>query len=226
MSQLPPWVRALPVGELATNCYLLTGSDGDVAVIDPGGDPRAIDRAFRECGPAARLRMALLTHAHGDHWAALPALLRSYPGCAVAASASALEWLASAQLNLSAWLGEPMALRPEHPYPLADGDRVQVCGMDLAVIASPGHTPGCVCFYRAGGEGSGREPVLFAGDTLFRGSVGRTDLPGGSWTTLAASLRKLAALPPATLVLPGHGGVTTIEREVAGNEFLRRAARG
>ncbi len=208
---LPDWVTVLPVGQLATNCYAV--HQEGLALIDPGGDPIAVEAA-------ARLEQVLLTHAHGDHWAALPALLRAYPDCLVAASDSAMGWLGQAELNLSGWMGPPATLLPKHPLALTDGDRILAGGVEFGVIATPGHTPGCLSFFA-----DGDPPVLFSGDALFRSSVGRTDLPGGSWPALAQSLRRLAQLPSTTIVLPGHGEPTTIGREVAGNEYLRRAIR-
>ncbi len=226
---LPAWILPLRVGDLATNCFVLAAdrasdagagerpaSASPAAIIDPGGDPQAIQEALDLHHAAPEL--ILLTHAHSDHWGALPALLRAYPACVVAASPTALEWLGDPALNLSTWGGRPASLRPPLQRALAGGDRISAGGVELTAIETAGHTPGCVAYFAAAG------PVLFSGDALFRGSVGRTDLPGSSYPSLELSLRKLASLPPETLVLPGHGGCTTIGREVATNEYLRHAS--
>ncbi len=128
--------------------------------------------------------------------------------------------LGDAEANLSAWVGPAFAVSAERCAGVAGGETV-AGGLELEVLATPGHTPGGVCYLRRAGPA----PVLFSGDTLFASSVGRCDLPGGSWEELAGSLRLLAALPAGAAVYPGHGPETVLRAELAGNPYLAEALR-
>jgi glyoxylase-like metal-dependent hydrolase (beta-lactamase superfamily II) len=213
-------IDSIVVGAIATNCWIVPLNERECAVVDPGGDAEAIIARLR----ASRLRpsLILLTHGHFDHLAALPALEAAFGKDAANAP------LICVHEADAAYLG-PGALRPhrrdfalagaqdyvdglwpvppaEMPAPgrfLAEGDRIG----PFAVLHTPGHTPGSICFYDE------LEGSLFSGDTLFAGGVGRTDLPGGDGEALAASLGRLLALPPSVRVFPGHGSRTAIGRE-------------
>jgi glyoxylase-like metal-dependent hydrolase (beta-lactamase superfamily II) len=215
-------VTRLTVGGLDTNCYVLrdTGCRASpLALIDPGGDApdilRLIDRAGLPLG------LILLTHAHSDHIRALPEILDQWPDAPVAVSREDQAMLADSTLNLSVFVGAAVAPRPRQLRQLQGGDRVEVGGLEIKVVATPGHTPGGLCFHL---EHAGRH-LLFSGDTLFAGSVGRTDLPGGSWRELAGSLRRLFLLPPEAIVYPGHGPASTLAAESAANPYVLDALR-
>ncbi|OGS69917.1 MAG: hypothetical protein A2Y96_00370, partial [Firmicutes bacterium RBG_13_65_8] len=179
----------LTVGGLDTNCYVLRDTGcrqaSCLALIDPGGDAPGILRLIDRAG--LPLGLILLTHGHSDHIRALPEILRRWPDAPVAVSPADEAMLADPTLNLSVFVGAAVAPRPRQLRLLRDGDRVKVDGLAIEVLATPGHTPGGLCFHL---EQADRH-LLFSGDTLFAGSVGRTDLPGGSWPELMGSLRRL-----------------------------------
>lgn len=229
---LPPHVRQVSVGDLATNCYLLTSPGGggrECIIIDPGDDGSTILQIVRS--QRARPAMICLTHGHADHIGGLPALLAAYPDCEVAASSTTLRWLDDPGRNLSTWVGSPLVIRPRVTRALDGGATFGAGDIRLRAIDVPGHTPGCTAFYLGAAAGepgpATHTPILFSGDALFRGTVGRTDLPGGSWATLAVSLATLArSLPPETLILPGHGQPSRMAWELANNDFVRHALAG
>lgn len=197
-------IKTIEVGSYAVNCSLVASDAGETFVIDPGSEPEAIIAELEKTGtvPVA----ILLTHAHFDHVSGIAGLQAKWPDLKVFMD------LADAPM-----FGHPFNQNPpEYPVPPKPANLMPVDDLQspFKVIRTPGHTPGGVCYYA---EGDG---VLFAGDTLFAGSVGRTDLPGGSMTTLLSSLRKLVALPDAVRVIPGHGPQTTIGREKNINPYL------
>jgi hydroxyacylglutathione hydrolase len=207
-------IESLTVGALAENCYLVIDETTDRAVlIDPGDEPDRILDAVRRSG--ATLDAIWLTHAHFDHVGAIAAVLRAHP---VPVHMHPLDAPVLAVAEDSALR---FGLRIEAPPPadveLAEGDRLTVGSQELAVMHVPGHAPGHVAFY---GEG-----VVFGGDCLFAGSVGRTDIPYGDRETLDASLLRLVALGDELTLYPGHGPHTTLGRERRSNPFLHGAAR-
>jgi glyoxylase-like metal-dependent hydrolase (beta-lactamase superfamily II) len=189
------------------NCYVLRRRDTErCLVIDPGLQADAALRFLEGEGLAAD--RILLTHGHPDHLAGVPAM-KAALGC-TAAIHPADRWLLA---EAGAFPGIPAGL-PEVVCEddLSAGQVIAWQGLEIAVLHTPGHTPGSVCFLAG--------PDLLAGDTLFRRSVGRTDLPGGSWESLLFSIQDcLYALPPETVVHPGHGPTTTIGEEMRGNPF-------
>jgi len=225
---LPGWLRCLTVGQLGTNCYLLIAHTAQAAVVvDPGGDAAAIIDAIEHAGRPGGLGAVWLTHGHADHCGALPELLLRWPEAVVRASQVAGSWLADPAANLSGYIGRELQVSVSRLDGVADGDEIVLArgGPAFRAIATPGHTPGCMCFFADVADRGPTQapPVLLSGDVLFAGSVGRTDLPGGSLRQLNASLRRLAGLPPATVVLPGHGPPTTIEAELRTNPYMRQA---
>ncbi len=201
--------QSLTVGELDTNCYLFYDESGrDCLVIDPGAEGERIAGRIVAAGLAPIA--VVLTHGHPDHAGAAAFLMKrfSVPLWLHAADDAAMR--SPAGRGLAVLFGvEPL---PAAGRLLAGGDRIAAGGLELEVIHSPGHSPGSLLLF---GQG-----LLFSGDTLFCGDVGRTDLPGGSEPELRRSLERIRALPPATVVLPGHGPESVLERELAGNPYL------
>ncbi len=207
-------IQRIVTGAYQENAYLVFDGAGKAAVVDPGEDAPRILAALRDA--RAELAAVLLTHGHLDHIAALPALLAAAPAPVHVAAADAA-WCFTERNRLEPYapvLSPPANLVED----LADGAEVRAGELVFRVLATPGHSPGSVCFLLEGAPGA--PAVLFAGDTLFAGSIGRTDFEGGDDAAMAASLRRLAALPPETRVLPGHGPATTIARELRANPYL------
>ena len=211
-------IQRIVTGAYQENAYLVFDGAGKAVVVDPGEDAPQILAALRDAG--AKLAAVLLTHGHLDHIAALPALLAAAPAPVHVAAADAA-WCFTERNRLEPYapvLSPPANLVED----LADGAEVRAGELVFRVLATPGHSPGSVCFLLEGAPGA--PAVLFAGDTLFAGSIGRTDFEGGDDAAMAASLRRLAALPPETCVLPGHGPATTMARELRINPYLLSTA--
>lgn len=205
-------ITRIAVGPFETNCYVAGLRDGNALVIDPGDDAGNIVNVVEN----RRLHVAafLITHGHVDHINALEALWSRFRA-PVAMPGADLERAFSAANQMPPYY--PVPRRPKViDLILNGGEFVNEGGFSFRVIATPGHSPGSVCFLFP------EENILFSGDTLFQGSVGRTDLPGGNMNQLARSLCILAELPPETRVYAGHGPETTIGREIASNPFLRK----
>ncbi len=197
-------IRVLQVGAIGTNCYLLEDEHTNLAaVVDPGDQA---DRILAQAqADGVELKLILLTHAHYDHTTGVAGIHKALPHIPV--------YLHPADI---ARLGTPVfpALGMD-PTPYDDGDVVKVGDIDVQVLHTPGHTPGGVCLMAG--------DALFTGDTLFQGSMGRTDLPGGSYEEIMASLARLARLPGDFQVLPGHMGMSTLEAERKNNYYMREA---
>ncbi|HRD02765.1 MAG TPA: MBL fold metallo-hydrolase [Candidatus Saccharicenans sp.] len=198
------------VGPLETNCYLFFCPETrECAIIDPGAEPEKIFEAISSL--SLKPTIIINTHGHVDHTGANLDLRERYH-IPIALHPADLPLLEEClQLEFGLMLGARPAPVPDHL--LADGEKISIGQSVLQVIHSPGHSPGSVCFYTG--------HLLFAGDTLFSGGVGRTDLPGGSWKDLAHSLKaRIMTLPDETVVLPGHGPKTTISEEKESNPYL------
>lgn len=207
-------VLALPVGPLQANCWLVVDDDARaVAIVDPGEDADRIIATVRETGatPAA----IWLTHAHFDHVGGVAEVSSTFDIPVYLHPADAPLYAAAARQAAAYGL---RIVQPDAPtQPLAEGDQVQVGSLRFRVMHAPGHAPGHVVFHGHG--------IALVGDCLFAGSVGRTDLPFADGHALMASLERIAALPPETQVLPGHGPPTTIGDELRTNPFLTGVAR-
>ena len=205
--------HALPLGPVQANCYIAEGEGGDCLVFDPGGEP---DRLRAELGRLGLRPLAVyLTHAHFDHIGALDALRAEY-GMPVHLHGQERDWLSEPMLNGSGRYPALPQVRIPGPDFLIEKEEERTEGpFRFSMLHVPGHSPGSVAFHFPD------EGVVVAGDALFQGSIGRTDLPGGDHPLLIRSIHdKLLSLPEETVVLPGHGGPTTIGDEMASNPFL------
>ena len=207
-------VTRLVVGELATNCYVLTAAGEEAAVvIDPGGEAEKIISCCEK--HSARPDRVVLTHAHCDHLLAAGALKGRCPGAELSVGRADAEMLTDEVANLSAMLGCAGDIGRADRL-LSEGDEVAAGTTTLRVLETPGHTPGGISLLL-----DGEPPTLFCDDLLFAGDVGRTDLPGGSHETLLRSIReKVMSLPDDTIIRPGHGPQTTVGRERVENPFV------
>ncbi len=210
-------VRMLTVGQIAENCFLLRKDGSDRAlIVDPGDEPERILAAADELG--VTIDAILLTHTHFDHIGAVAPIARA-TGAPVFCPESETPVLADINSYVP-WPGFGPYEGYEADHTVSGGEKLELAGMEIDVIFTPGHSPGHVTYSIPD------EAAIFSGDVLFQGSVGRTDLPGGDWGTLLESIRTLVdSHPPETTVYPGHMGVTTLGAERASNPFLAELAR-
>ncbi|MCR4721125.1 MAG: MBL fold metallo-hydrolase [Lachnospiraceae bacterium] len=199
------------VGDVETNCYVVVNKSlGECFIVDPGDEEEILFDAIEET--KAIPKAILLTHGHFDHIYSVEPIAKKY-GIPVYASEKEAALLAEPEMNCSAYYGREVSVIPEN-Y-IEDGDVFEVAGFKIKGIYTPGHTKGSMCFYIED------EHTLFSGDTLFKGSVGRTDLPTGNTHLLLESLRdKIIVLPPETLIYPGHGPETELGYEKRNNSYM------
>ena len=200
-------IDTLPMGSYQTNCYIIRDDrSAKCALIDPGCDPDYILEKVRSLG--LTVEAILLTHGHFDHVLAVSEIA-NITGCPV--------WMHVGdhhpELAQMAAFFYPLSKMELSSVHYCDGgDTITVAGLNIAVMATPGHTPGSVCYQC--------ENALFTGDTLFAGSVGRTDLPGGSYRTIQDSLVQLANLAENYAIYPGHGEASQLDIEKRSNPYL------
>jgi hydroxyacylglutathione hydrolase len=207
----------LTVGQIAENCFLFRkdGAEGAL-IVDPGDEAPRILQAAEELG--VTIEGILLTHTHFDHIGAV---------APVAKATGAPVWCPEIETPVLAdinsfvpWPGFGPYESYDADHTVSGGEKLELAGMEIDVIFTPGHSPGHVTYSIPD------EAAIFSGDVLFQGSVGRTDLPGGDWVTLLESIRTLVeSHPPETTVYPGHMGITTLGAERASNPFLAELAR-
>ena len=200
------------LGPVGTNCYIVSNEEiKECFLVDMAACPPELVSHIKNLG--LTVKAVLLTHGHFDHIMGLDRFLEEFP-VPVYACAAEKELLESAQLNSSSgMLGQPYTFHGAQ-Y-VKDGDLLEIAGMKIQVIQTPGHTIGGCCYYIAD------EQTLFSGDTLFRASIGRTDLPTGSMGALVRSVtEKILVLPDETRVYPGHMEETTVGYEKKYNPFL------
>ncbi|MHC4790403.1 MAG: MBL fold metallo-hydrolase [Planctomycetota bacterium] len=204
----------LILGAYQTNCYIVrkSGTAKDCLIIDTGLEAGGLVRFLgdKKLNPQA----VVFTHGHADHITGLAALRKSYPDIKVYIHKLDAELLKDPINNLSLLTGKMVDIYSADVL-LEDGDIIEQAGIKLTVLYTPGHTSGGICLY------SKEEGLVFVGDTLFAGSVGRTDL-GGSMEQLIKSIRqRLLSLPDETNIYPGHGPISTIAQEKTSNPFLQ-----
>lgn len=207
-------LTAQSVGPFQVNCVLVQTGQG-ILIVDPGDNSAEILQTIQQLN--LPVSAYLLTHGHVDHLCALAKVAEQHPA-PIYMHAEDQKWAFTSRNSI-----EPYYPMPQKPgnckiFPIQDGEILAIGGIDIHVIHTPGHSPGSCCFYFK------EDNILIAGDTLFRESVGRTDLPGGDSRTLAQSLKKLRILPPDTTVLSGHGPETTIRHELKHNFYMQRPA--
>jgi glyoxylase-like metal-dependent hydrolase (beta-lactamase superfamily II) len=201
----------ISVGAFQVNCVILWEQGPEAWVVDPGGNAPELMDFLRRRG--LQVAQIVLTHGHIDHIAALDALLAAHPApVPVRMHPADATWAFTPLNRLPPY--DKVPARPATLLDIEDDAEIAAAGLTARALHTPGHSPGGVCLYfeRAG--------LLRSGDTLFAGSVGRTDLPAGDGRALMYSLRRLAALPATTTVIPGHGPSTTIGNECRHNPFL------
>lgn len=207
-------VETFTVGAFQENCYLIVDDRSRKAVIvDPGGEGERLVAAIESCG--AELEAIWITHAHVDHVGAIASIKRKWDVPVYLHPADRrLYEAASRQAEV---YGVPFEEPPPPDREFADGQLLELGDAEFTVMHAPGHAPGHVVIH---GQG-----IALVGDCLFAGSIGRTDLPFSNPPQLAESLKKIAGLPPETIVYPGHGMETTIAEERLSNPFLNGTAR-
>ncbi|HWJ02604.1 MAG TPA: MBL fold metallo-hydrolase [Verrucomicrobiae bacterium] len=203
-------VKSLAVGEIGANCFILMEEgSGAAVIIDPGAEAQRIMAELNSL--KAKLQYIIISHGHLDHISAVDEI-RQATGAKVLIHRLDADCLTDPKKNLSAFFGLPVEAK-EADQLLEDGQIIKFGSHELKILHTPGHTVGGICISSEAG--------LFSGDTLFAGSVGRTDFPGGSMEVLINSIReKLLVLDPSTMVYPGHGLATTIGDEKLNNPFL------
>lgn len=211
MNKLSILVYYRALGQMGANCYFLINNEtSQCIIVDPGDEAHEIKKTVTEKNlqPVA----VLLTHGHFDHIMASDDIRKEY-GISIYAGEKETDLLARPSVNLSSYFGSSYILKDT--VPVADGQLLDLAGISIKVIATPGHTQGGVCYYI---ESQG---ILITGDTLFCGSFGRTDFPTGDTAGLIASIEnRLFTLPDDTVCYPGHGDETTIGWEKKNNPVL------
>ena len=195
-------ITVFQLGQLGANCYIVTDEKAkSCAVVDPGGQGRQLAQWLRDKGLTPRL--VLLTHGHFDHVGGVQELVGEFPGLPV--------YLHPNDTKLTPDLSRGLFWTDFYE----DGDELAMDGLTFRVLHTPGHTPGSVCLQV--------DDVLLTGDTLFAGSCGRTDFPGGSWQQLMDSFTRLSKLPGNFGVLSGHGESSDLDTERASNPYMKEA---
>lgn len=207
------YIKGFAIGPVSANCYVICDDKTKIgAVIDPGDFNDLLLKEIEKAG-IEELKYILCTHAHFDHIAGAGRLKERFPEAKIAVGLEDSAALNDGMLSLAAYFGAPF-------YPcvadeeLKNGDVITVGSLSFNIISAPGHTVGGVLYYEK------EQGVLFTGDTLFKGSVGRTDFPGGSSVVLMNTLKKIKNLPEECVVYNGHGEKTTIKHEKNYNMYL------
>ncbi|KAA0215848.1 MAG: MBL fold metallo-hydrolase [Leptolyngbya sp. PLA3] len=208
-----PIIECFPLGDYQTNCYIVR-SHAACWIADVGFEPRLLLERVQDLH--LPVEVIVLTHCHFDHIAGLQEARSALPDVPIWVHQAEQRWLSDPMLNLSALVGLRIT-GPEPARTLNDGDTLTLAGQPWKVLHTPGHSPGGISLHHA----ASRQALV--GDTLFNGSIGRTDFPGSDFQTLSRSIRtKLYTLPDDTRVYPGHGPSTSIGHEKRTNPFVRQ----
>ena len=207
-------IKSVSAGPIDANCYIICDESTKCgAIIDPGAFDQRILQAIKDAG-IENLQYILCTHGHFDHIAGVAEFKNKFPSARIGIGTDDASMLWDCDLNLANGFG--VDFTPANAdVTFNDGDLFEIGDLTVKVHFAPGHTPGGVLYeLKEGG-------LIFTGDTLFRGSIGRTDLPGGDWTTILKSLKRLAGIEKNYTVYPGHGPSTTLEDEKKWNPYMR-----
>lgn len=206
-------IKTLILGALGTNCYILEDTaTRKCAIIDPADDVGRILQETEKRG--IDIECIILTHTHFDHMLALNELYEK-TGAVVYVGRGDKAGLFEPTLNLSAFMGNAVCVFSGEARVLSEGDTVTFGEITLDVIETAGHTPGGICLI------SQKDLCIFTGDTVFAGSIGRTDFPGGDYNTIINSLERVLSYPDEFLIYPGHGAATTVANESVCNPYRR-----
>lgn len=208
------YIKTLPIGPVSANCYIICDENTKIgAVIDPGDFTPSLMRAINESG-MTELKYILCTHGHFDHIQGVSRLKEKFPESEILIGEKDCVALNDGVVSLAALFGAPF-------YPavadkvLKGGDKISIGDITLEVMDAPGHTVGGVMYYEK------NQGVIFTGDTLFKGSIGRTDFNGGDMVVLLNTLQKIKRLPEGVKIYSGHGEITTVKYETTYNMYLR-----
>lgn len=214
-------IETLVVGQFQVNCYILHGACPhcrEAVVIDPGDDAQDIITLISDLG--VNVTHIFITHGHGDHIGAIGDVKAAFPGAKVCIHPRDAHMLLDPRANLSAAFGMPVT-GPPADIQLEGNTEITAADITFSIEHVPGHTPGSICFVP-----QVEEKAVFTGDTIFAGSVGRTDFPGGNTRLLLSSITdKVLSLPPQTIIYPGHGVATTVAVENEDNPYVGKRAR-
>lgn len=202
-------IETLAVGLLQSNCYIISDEKSlDTLVVDPGDEPERITDVIDQ--KKLSVRFIVCTHGHSDHVGGVAAL-KERTGAQIVLHREDLAIYRHAKAQAASW-GYEITQPPEPDMFVKEGDVLLLGNLNLKVLFTPGHSPGGICLYGGG--------VLVTGDTVFAGSVGRTDLYGGDMEEMKRSFARIISLPPETRILPGHGSLSTVGEEKNMNFFI------
>lgn len=203
-------IRQLVLGDLDTNCYIVWDETRQALIIDPADEAEAVLSVLKQEG--LTVSAVVLTHAHFDHMLAAQEVCNA-TGATLYVGRGDADAMTDPIRNLSGLFSPAVPVTIEHYTCVSEGDTLTAGDLTFTVLETPGHTPGCICLHR--------DDCLFAGDTLFKDSIGRLDFPGGDTAAMVCSLQRLMQLSADTVVYSGHGPSTTIGREAKWNPYLR-----
>ncbi len=207
------YVKCLPLGAVSANCYIISDGQGKGAIVDPGEYNFGLEAAIEIAG-ITDLQYILCTHGHFDHVSGAAKLKANHPEAQIVCGVEDAPALMSSRLSLADYFRLPYEPCTADKT-VKNGDKFNVGDIEFTVIGAPGHSLGGLVYYCP------RENVMFTGDTLFKGSIGRTDLYGGDYSVLLKTLEKFEAYPHETVLYTGHGEKTTIDYELKYNPYLR-----